>query len=558
MTERRAVVSEAIAVFGGFFVSAIAFTWPLALHLQTRARDLVDALYTSWSLDWVQYAVEHGKNPYNANIFLPEKGVLAYSDTFFGVAIPTLPLRWLGFTPLGVLNASHIIGLTTMGAGAYLFARLVTGSRLAGVVAGATLAFGPFGAVTTANLSLSASAGVAFAAAAAWWLADRARDGDSVRGPAVALAAILIFQLTVSFYPGTYAIVAAGIVLVCRFGSLGRRGVIAALSALAVTALCGLALAIPNLQLASREPGYRRPLSEVGPQGANFFATHPDVVVWGDLLGFEPGEKQNVTFPGVTILVLGAIGCVYGLRSVGKRRRAANVGLVLTAVGTVLAIGTASTGVRQYAPYRLLYELGPPFNALRSTGRAWLIALVGLGLLVGLGAIAVAGWLRSRVSARSASVVVGAVAVVLLIAEGFVGWGEYPTVRPKPVDVELAARPEKGAVVYLPVNEGGNTIDLTYFEQPGNILGATEHHRGTLNGLSGFAPPSYFRHSRRLLSLPDADALQLLRRLHVRFVVVHPTVTDGPWSDLLNPDRAEPLKFLGKFGDDLLYEVPRI
>ncbi|MSO79911.1 MAG: hypothetical protein EXQ79_09950, partial [Acidimicrobiia bacterium] len=177
MTKRRAVVREAAAVFGGFFVSSIAFTWPLVLHLQTRARDGVDALYTAWSLDWVQYAVEHGRNPYNANIFLPEKGVLAYSDTFFGVAIPTLPLRWLGLSPLGVLNASHIIGLTTMAAGAYVFARLVTGSRLAGVVAGATLAFGPFGAVTTANLSLSASAGIAFAAAAAWWLADRARDG---------------------------------------------------------------------------------------------------------------------------------------------------------------------------------------------------------------------------------------------------------------------------------------------------------------------------------------------------------------------------------------------
>jgi hypothetical protein len=504
----------------------------------------------------VQYAVEHGKNPYNANIFLPEKGVLAYSDTFFGVAIPTLPLRWLGFSPLGVLNASHILGLTTMGAGAYLFARLVTGSRLAGVAAGATLAFGPFGAVTTANLSLSASAGIAFAAAAAWWLADRARDGGSVRAPAITLAAILIFQLTVSFYPGTYAIVTAFVVLVCRYGSLGRRGVFAALAALAVTGLCGLALAIPNLQLADREPTYQRSLAEFGAYGANFTRTHPDVVVWGDLIGFKPGEKQNVTFPGVTIIVLGSIGCVYGLRSKGRRRLATNTGLALTAVGTVLAIGTASTGARQYAPYRLLYELGPPFNALRSTGRAWLIALVGIGILVGLGAVAVAVWLRSRVSTRNVSVAVGVVVVGLLIAEGFVGWGEYPTVRPKPVDIELAARPEEGAVLYLPVNQGGNVIDLSYFEQPGNILGGTEHHRGTVNGLSGFAPPSYFRHSRKLAHLPDQSALQLLRRLHVRFVVVHPNVDDGPWRDLLDPDRAEPLQYIGKFGDDLLYKVP--
>jgi hypothetical protein len=160
------------------------------------------------------------------------------------------------------------------------------------------------------------------------------------------------------------------------------------------------------------------------------------------------------------------------------------------------------------------------------------------------------------VLARSAALAVGTVAVVLLIVEGFVGWGEYPTVRPKPVDIELASRPEKGAVLYLPVNGGGNTIDLSYFEQPGDILEATVHHRGTLNGLSGFAPPSYFRHSRTLLSLPSDRAMQLLRRVHVRFVVVHPTVANDPWRDLLDPDRAEPLRFLGKFGNDLLYEVP--
>ncbi len=560
MSERRAIVREVVAVLGGSFAAAAAFTWPLVFHLQARVRDTVDALYTAWSLDWVQYAVEHGKNPYNANIFLPDTKTLAYSDSFFGVAIPTLPLRWLGLSPIGVLNASTILGLTTMAAGAYLFARLVTGSKLAGAVAGATFAFGPFGSIVTGHLSMAASCGIPLAAAAAWWLADRARDEGSVRGPAIALGAILVGQMTVSFYPGTYASVAAGLVLLVRFRSLGRRGVLTAAGALVVTAACAGLLAIPNLQISSREPTYKRPLAEVGPQGANFVATQPDLVVWGDLLGFEAGEKPNATFPGVTILVLGAIGAVAGWRARNTRRTVAITGGVLTIVGAVLAIGTAAEGARQYAPYRLLYELGPPFSVLRATGRAWLIGLVGLGLLTGLGAIAVADWLRThaRASARTAAIAVGTIAVVLMLFEGFEGWGGFPDVRPRAVDVELARRPEPGAVVYLPMNKRtDNQVDLSYFEQPMNLLGLTAHHRATPNGLSGFTPPSYFETSRRLRTLPEDRALRRLRKLGVRFVVVHPSVEGSVWEDLLDPERAAPLRLLGTFDGDLLYEVPR-
>jgi hypothetical protein len=153
---------------------------------------------------------------------------------------------------------------------------------------------------------------------------------------------------------------------------------------------------------------------------------------------------------------------------------------------------------------------------------------------------------------------VGAAAVALVLVEGFETWGDFPDVRPRAVDVELAGRSAPGGVVYLPMNQrDDNQVDLSYFEQPMNLLGMTQHHRPSPNGLSGFTPPSYFETSRRLRTLPDDDALRRLRRLGVRFVVVHPSVEDGPWQDLLDPDDATPLRFLGRFGGDLLYEVPR-
>jgi hypothetical protein len=50
--------------------------------------------------------------------------------------------------------------------------------------------------------------------------------------------------------------------------------------------------------------------------------------------------------------------------------------------------------------------------------------------------------------------------------------------------------------------------------------------------------------------------LALLRHLGVRFVVVHPSVAGSPWQKLRDPSAARPLRFLGRFGVDDLYELP--
>ena len=555
---RRGRVIEAGAVLVGSLAAAIAFTWPLVLHLQTRARDLADTLFQAWTIDWVQHAIESGKNVYDANTFAPEKTSLAFSDTLFGVAIPTLPLRWLGLTPIGVLNVTMILGFTVSAAAAYLFVRLVTGSRVAGAVAGAVYAFGPFGALATRHVHVAVRPGVPLAAAAAWWLADRARDKGRLVAPAFALIAVVAWQATVSFYPATYAVVAAGLVLVVRVRSLDRRGIVAGLGALAGAVASLVLLAIPNLEVAARDPNYKFSLASFGPLGANFGRIESGTVIWGNLLGLGATDSPRIpTFPGIVTLVLAGIGVAVARRASGSRRTQVIAGLVLSFVGAVLAIGTAATGWRHYAPYRFLYEFVPPFDALRATGRAWMIGLCGLALLAGLGAAAIVGWVRARVPARKLAVgaVVVSVLVGLVLLEGFESWSDKPSVEISAVDQELARRPASGGVVYLPMNPSDH-LDVTYFAQPANLYGSTAHHRITPNGYAGYLPPSYLRNSKRLRTLPDPAALALLRKLGIRYVVVHPGVVGTPWAPLLVPAAAAPLEPIGRFGNDLLYEVP--
>jgi hypothetical protein len=265
---------------------------------------------------------------------------------------------------------------------------------------------------------------------------------------------------------------------------------------------------------------------------------------------------RNAVFPGLVVLALAAVGIASGWRAGGRFRVVTILGLSLVAVGAVLAVGTAATGWRRYAPYRLLYEIGPPFDALRATARSWMIGLLGLGLLAGLGARAGASWASRRAGRRApaAAVIVGAVVVVLVLLEGFDPWFDRPTARVPAIDAALARRPP-GGVVYLPMNVA-DEVDIGYFTQPRNLYGATAHHRRTPNGYAGYLPQSYLETSRALRRLPDDASLELLRRLGVRYVVVHADVASTPWAQLRAPDAAAPLRLIGRFGTDLLYEVP--
>ncbi len=554
---RRGRLVEAASVVAGSLVAAIGFTWPLVLHLQTRARDLIDTLFQAWTIDWVQYAVEHGHNPYNANIFLPQHTTLAYSDTLIGVAVPTLPLRWLGMSPIGVLNVTLLLGFALSAAAAYLFVRMVTGSRLAAAVGGAGYAFGPFGALAARHVHVAMRPGVPLAAAAAWWLADRARARERVVLPAVALVAVVAWSGTVSFYPAVFAIVTAAVVLLVRCASLGRRGIVAAGGALAASAGSLILLAIPNLQVAARDPSYHFSLAAFGPGDANFFRAEPGLVVWGHILGLTSSDTlRNGVFPGVTLVLLALVGAVDAWRSGGRARLAAATGVALVGVGGLMAVGTSATGWRQYAPYRLLYELGPPFNALRDEARGWMIGLCGLGLLAGFGAIALVRWIQPRVGrwAHVVPAIVATTLVLLILLEGYDPWFHRPIARIAPVESALAQR-TAGGVVYLPMNPSAQ-LDISIFQQPLDLYDDTVDHRPTPNGYSGYIPPSYVAESRVLHALPGPAALSLLRHLGVRYVVVHPTVEGTPWSALRNPHAALPLRYLGRFGSDLLYEVP--
>lgn len=564
VTVRRVALECVLAVAAGL-VMAIAVTWPLVTKLGHVGHDAFDPRFQAWTIDWVQHKLGSPGSLFDANIFAPEPRTLAYSDSLLGIAIPMLPFRWLGVSPIGQLNVALLLSFATTFASGYLFGRVVTRSVVVGAITGVAFAFGPFGSVSSGVIHATAHAGVGVAAAAAWWLADRARDRRPLLAPAALLTAALVWQASVSFYPGAYAFGAAAVMLLVRARSLGRRGWLWALGALVVAGACALVMAIPYLQVRNDQPGFKRTLADLPPLAADFGATDPRLSIWGSLLGKGGGWPiyGEPAFPGLVLLVLTPVGVIAGWRD-RARRTAVVAGLALVLVGLALGLGAGPTGWRRFAPYRLLFEYVPGWEALRATGRAWVVGLLGVGLLAGIGALALGRALahRTQWNARTTVGVLAAVAVVALLVEGYAPWTSSDHGI---VDVAVSSADQRladlgpGGVLYLPALDqtaGPVREALSGFRQAENVYGTTAHHRITPNGYSGYFPPSWKRLSREMEQLPDDTALARLRALGVRYVVVRDWADGTVWGPLLDRTRAAPLRYLGTYGGDVLYEVP--
>jgi hypothetical protein len=557
----RDLAPETAVALALALVAAVALTWPLAAGLGHDARDGVDPRFEAWVIDWVQHEAWHPDRWFDGNLFAPEPGTLAYSDPLIGLALPLLPLRWVGLTPMAVHNVALLLGFATSAAAGYACGRYVVGSVGAGAVTAAACGFGPFPTFESNHVQIVAHPGIPVAVAASWWLAQRCAVGARGRalvGPATLLAAAVAWQVSVSFYTGAYAGLAALCVLGSRWRSLGRAGLLVGLAALAVAGAVALALAVPYLDRASDLPDFERSLADLRGQGGDVVGTDPRLVLWGPILGVGRDVWPTFSapgFPGLVLVALAPWGWWTARRT--GRRDLARAGLVLVGVGLLFALGTSDEGWRRFAPYRLVFELVPGFGGLRATVRAVLVALPGLGLLAGVAVDDLGARLAAARGRRvPAGALVGVAAAAVLWFEGFAPWSDLQDTRVRAVDEALADLDEPGGVVYLPLPPPTTPGVLAQddFAQALVAYRTTAHHRPTPNGFSGYHPPSYFAMKATMATFPDAASLQLLADVGVRFVVVDPDAVGTAWEPLL-ADGGPALERVGEWDGSVLYRI---
>jgi hypothetical protein len=126
-------------------VLAVLLTWPAAAELSTMAVDLGDPLLTTWILAWDVHALATAPfRFFDANMFHPRRGTLAYTEHLVGLLPLVGPARLAGARPLLAHNLVWLATFPLTGLAMFWLVRHLTGNAGAAAIAAVLYAFSHF------------------------------------------------------------------------------------------------------------------------------------------------------------------------------------------------------------------------------------------------------------------------------------------------------------------------------------------------------------------------------------------------------------------------------
>src|SRR5512135_791841 len=127
---------------------ALAWTWPLALHLGDRvvtASWWYDALLNAAQLETFSSNLLHRPAELLAGYqFFPHPDVLSFTEQMPAIAVVARVFRLAGASPIGAYNLVLLLGLALDGWAAFLLVRAVTGEAALGALAAVALEATPY------------------------------------------------------------------------------------------------------------------------------------------------------------------------------------------------------------------------------------------------------------------------------------------------------------------------------------------------------------------------------------------------------------------------------
>ena len=543
-----------------YLAAAAMTTWPLVIHpraLLGAPSGPGDPYLNLWILGWGMQTVL--SNPaslfngavFNANIFYPATGTLAYSDHLLLQSVLLAPLYAVTHDVVLCYNVLLVASLVASALAMHLFVRAVIGTEAGAYLAGLAWGFGSyhFGHLIHLQLQSLYFLPLTFLCLHRVIAGRRGRD-------VVLLGVTAALQAIASVYYGIIgglALVVGGLALAVGVGRWRNVAVMRRLGYAAVLAgLLVLPVAIVYGRVAQRE-GFGRNLYEAGRSAAyasSYLQAPPGNLLYGrtgllrqqDPVRLKAGSTDNAPprtgperelFPGFVLIALAMAGAWRGWRSDAKPTVLAMVALV--AFGFVFSLGP--DGAR--ALYAVFHRFVFGFAAIRAPARFSVLVLFGLSVLAALGLRELSPRRGQRVGAtkvtedtkvkdtkrtnffvvlslRDLGDLRGCLVFVFLTGAVIEMLHLPPTLAAAPalhtdVGQWLAREPGAGAVAVLPL---GLDIDAT----PAMVQ-SLEHHRPIVNGYSGQRPSFYGPLVDAINTFPSPEALTALHDARVRFVV---------------------------------------
>ena len=525
-----------------YLIAAVIFSWPLARHSSSVLVALEpkgDSQLNLWILGWdLQTLFAHPSwlltgRIFDANIFYPAPGTLAYADHLLLQALAVGPLYGVTHNLALCYNAIYLCSLVLSAWAMYAFVRSITGNTASALVAGLIWGFCPYRFSQLSHLQLQP---LYWMPLTMFWFHRLALE--RTRRAAVGLGSAIALQAVSSIY---YAII-GGVGLVIGGVLLAwptkcwrdRRWWSRLMLATAITIVIVAPAAWPYWRAQQRE-GFGRNLYEASHGAAvpaDYLKAPPINFLFGRTGWLRPapprpGETplprngaERDLFPGFVVLALAIAGLVC-VRARSSRPFVTSLAAMGVA-GFVLSLGP--NGWRTL--YVFLYEHVYGFQIMRASSRFSVLVFFALAGLAGLGVQSVSRLAepvreRKRTPSRAAALIAGG--TVLAIGIEFLN-GVLELVPPPPTHTAighwLATATRPGAVVYLPLS-----LDI---DNTSVMVASLEHRRPIVNGYSGQRPTFYEALVQAMSGFPSVDALLALKALDVPFAVAPAPLASAP------------------------------
>lgn len=486
---------------------AVALTWPLAPKLGTSGRvDSGDGRYGTWNVAWVARALTSDPaNLWNANIYHPHTGTLAYSEANLVSGVLAIPVWLATGNGLAAINSVKILSFALAALAMFALARHLTSSVPASAMAALMFAYSPFAFARLAHMQLMMTFGLPLTLLALHRFVDR-----SSLARAVALGGSMAVTALSCGYYGIFVGLAVGWGLlwfaVARGHWRAGRYWLWSLIALATAAALTIPFMLPYIGIQAE--GFARSLDDARMFSADWRAYLASAKLVHRWMLPLLGEWREVLFPGFLSTVLAITTVVAAVRRWRGSAPRTIVGFYLTFV--VLAAWTS------FGPhaglYTAMFHTLPFFDMIRAPARAGVLVTLGMAALAAMGA----ALLLSRLTGRTRTIAVVALTAGMLAASTI---GPFPMVERRPLHPVYArlARMPRAAVVEFPYFVGP-TDRHRHTEY---MMESLHHWQPLLNGYSDHRPAQVVEDGAILAGFPSDEAWEVIGRRGARYVVMH-------------------------------------
>lgn len=534
-------------------IVGLVMTWPMMRSPGTLARmDSYDGKFSVWNVAWVAHAlVEDPANVFNANIFHPHTGTLAYSEANLVAGAIAAPVYLTTGNPVLAHNVVIYVALVLAFVCTWWLVWRLTGSTAAGLAPAAGFAFSTYTTAHTAHIQLLMVFVVPLVLLALHRFVEAATPGRAIQlGLALAVSG-----LACAYYGLMMGLAVSVGALWFGFRHETPKRYWLGLVLAAVVCVAVIAPALAPYAALRNQDGFR---SSLNVEEANRYSADTQAFLRGHsrfkyALMSEAAEAYvggdgEVLFPGLIIVGLAIMGALTAGRMTAVQRQTAErlpspriVGFY--AVLTALALW-ASLGPKA-GLYTLLADWIPFMSFLRAPARMGVLVLFGVAMFAAFGL----AWLERR--GRTAWIALAC--MVLTVAELMVPW-PLRTVPAVPAAYRMLAQLPRAGVLVLqfPYRPG------EWFPHAEYMFWSMYHWQPMINGYSDYIPEDIRALAVPINGFPDAQSFRLLRERNARYVVIDWRTYNEAATEIMRarfPPFAQYLRPLITTGPVSLYEI---